>query len=66
MAIGAMRALHEAGRRVPQDVSIVGFNDIEAASFSSPPLTTVKVYTEEMGEVGLKLLLERIKGRKLP
>ncbi|MCY7585807.1 substrate-binding domain-containing protein, partial [Bacillus safensis] len=43
-----------------------GFNDIEAASFSSPPLTTVKVYTEEMGEVGLKLLLERINGRKLP
>ncbi|MDH6597161.1 LacI family DNA-binding transcriptional regulator [Bacillus aerius] len=66
MAIGAMRALHEAGLRVPQDVSIVGFNDIEAASFSSPPLTTVKVYTEEMGEVGLKLLLERIEGRKLP
>ena len=50
MAIGAMRALHEAGRRVPQDVSIVGFNDIEAASFSSPPLTTVKVYTEQMGK----------------
>ena len=66
MAIGAMRALHEAGLRVPLDVSIVGFNDIEAASFSSPPLTTVKVYTEEMGEVGLKLLLERIRGRKLP
>lgn len=66
MAIGAMRALNEAGLRVPSDVSIVGFNDIEAASFSSPPLTTVKVYTEEMGEVGLKLLLERINGRKLP
>ncbi|WP_353855600.1 LacI family DNA-binding transcriptional regulator [Bacillus sp. Bos-x628] len=66
MAIGAMRALHEAGLRVPSDVSIVSFNDIEAASFSSPPLTTVKVYTEQMGEVGLKLLIERINGRKLP
>ena len=50
MAIGAMRALHEAGLHVPSDVSIVGFNDIEAVSFSSPPLTTVKVYTEEMGK----------------
>ncbi|MFS0654927.1 LacI family DNA-binding transcriptional regulator [Bacillus sp. 179-C3.3 HS] len=66
MAIGAMRALHEAGLHVPTDVSIVGFNDIEAASFSNPSLTTVKVYTEQMGEVGLKLLLERIRGRTLP
>ncbi|OLP66229.1 HTH-type transcriptional repressor CytR [Bacillus pumilus] len=66
MAIGAMRALHEAGLHIPSDVSMIGFNDIEAASFSSPPLTTVKVYTEQMGEVGLKLLLERIQGRKLP
>ncbi|MGE6632251.1 LacI family DNA-binding transcriptional regulator [Bacillus sp. NPDC077027] len=66
MAIGAMRALHEAGLHVPQDVSIVSFNDIDAASFSSPPLTTVKVHTEQMGEVGLNLLLERVTGRKLP
>ncbi|ANB60749.1 LacI family DNA-binding transcriptional regulator [Anoxybacteroides amylolyticum] len=60
MAIGALRALHEAGIRVPEDVSLVGFNDIPTAEFVQPPLTTVKVYTEFMGETAVELLVERL------
>lgn len=60
MAIGALRALHEAGIRVPEDVSLVGFNDIPTAEFVQPPLTTVKVYTEFMGETAVELLAERL------
>ncbi len=66
MAIGAMRALQEKGYSIPKDVAIVSFNDIEMAKFASTPLTTVKVPTEEMGRVGVKLMLDRLKGRKLP
>ncbi len=66
MAIGALHALQEAGLSVPSDVALVAFDDIEAAKFSSPPLSTVKVYTKEMGQTGVKLLMDRINGRKLP
>jgi LacI family transcriptional regulator len=44
----------------------VSFNDVEMARYASTPLTTVKVHTEEMGRVGVRLLIERIKGRKIP
>ncbi|MFB5190626.1 LacI family DNA-binding transcriptional regulator [Alicyclobacillus fastidiosus] len=63
LAIGAMRALSEAGISVPEDVSIVGFNDIEMAQFISPPLTTIKVDTETMGRLAAKLLRDRFNGR---
>ncbi|MDQ0199454.1 LacI family DNA-binding transcriptional regulator [Neobacillus ginsengisoli] len=66
MAIGALRALQEAKLTVPNDVAIVGFDDIEMAKFASTPLTTIRVYTKEMGHAGVKLLVERINGRKLP
>jgi LacI family transcriptional regulator len=66
MAIGALRALQESNLRVPEDVAIVSFNDIEMASYASTPLTTVKVHTEEMGRAGVRLLIERINGRKIP
>jgi LacI family transcriptional regulator len=66
MAIGALRALQEAGLSVPSDVAIVAFDDIEAARFSNPPLSTVRVYTREMGQTGVKLLMDRMSGRKLP
>ncbi|MFY4776120.1 LacI family DNA-binding transcriptional regulator [Metabacillus sp. RGM 3146] len=64
MAIGALRALHEKGIRVPEDISIVGFNDIEMAQHIHPPLTTVKVYTEFMGEAAVDLLLEQIQSSR--
>ncbi|WP_416147340.1 LacI family DNA-binding transcriptional regulator [Salipaludibacillus sp. HK11] len=66
MAIGAIRALHEVDIHVPNEVSIVSFNDIEMASFVKPSLTTIKIYTEEMGGMAVKLLLDRLSGRELP
>jgi DNA-binding LacI/PurR family transcriptional regulator len=61
-AIGAIRALREAGLRVPEDVSVVGFDDIESAAFHNPALTTVRQPLREMGEVAAKTLLDRIEG----
>ncbi|UOQ45613.1 LacI family DNA-binding transcriptional regulator [Halobacillus salinarum] len=66
MAIGAIRALNEQNYRVPEDVAIVSFNDIESAQYTSPPLTTVRVRTEEMGKLGVKLMLDRLEGRDIP
>ncbi|WP_045516379.1 LacI family DNA-binding transcriptional regulator [Neobacillus niacini] len=66
MAIGAMKALSDAGLKVPDDVAIFGFDGIELCEFVSPPLSTVKVHTEEMGKAAVNLLVERMNGRKLP
>lgn len=66
MAIGAERALQESNIDIPTQVAIVSFDDIEMAKFASCPLTTVKVHTFEMGKTGVKLLLDRINGRKVP
>lgn len=66
MAIGAYKAIAEAGLSVPEDISIIGFDDITTTQFLTPALTSVKVYTEFMGETGVDLLLEQIKtGRNL-
>jgi LacI family transcriptional regulator len=59
-AIGAMRALAEAGLRVPEDVSVVGFDDILSAAYCTPSLTTVRQPLIEMGKTGARILLERI------
>jgi LacI family transcriptional regulator len=61
-AIGAIRALHEAGRRVPKDVSVVGFDDIESASYQNPPLTTVRQPLRKMGRMAAQTVLRRISG----
>jgi len=66
IAIGAMRALHEANIKVPEDVSIFSFDDIEAAAYLYPRLSTVKVHTEEMGKTAAKLLFDRLNGRTIP
>ncbi|WP_245984415.1 LacI family DNA-binding transcriptional regulator [Streptomyces tateyamensis] len=60
MALGVVRALHETGRRVPEDVSVVGFDDIPEAAFLTPPLTTVRQHFGELGRCGLELLLRRV------
>jgi LacI family transcriptional regulator len=63
-AIGAIRALLEHGLRVPQDVSVLGFDDIPGAAFYTPSLTTVRQPLNRMGEVAAQSLLERIEGLK--
>lgn len=60
-AIGAMRAFRDAGLRVPQDISVVGFDDIHGAAFLSPRLTTVRQPLSQMGEIAAEQLLARIK-----
>lgn len=65
LALGAMRALHEAGRRVPEDVAVVGFDDIEEGRFSVPSLTTVSPDKEGIARQAVSLLLERIHGTRI-
>jgi LacI family transcriptional regulator len=60
MAIGVMRAAHEAGLSVPAQVAVAGFDDIGPAASASPPLTTVRVDKEIMGELAARRLLEMI------
>jgi DNA-binding LacI/PurR family transcriptional regulator len=60
MATGAMRALHEAGRRIPDDVAVVGYDDIPAAAYSHPPLTTVRQPMQQVGRVATQRLIELI------
>ena len=62
MALGVLRALAERGRRVPGDVSVVGFDDVPEAAFFLPPLTTVRQNFGELGRRALHLLLDRISG----
>jgi DNA-binding LacI/PurR family transcriptional regulator len=62
MAFGAIRALRAAGRRVPDDVSVVGFDDIAAAAYHDPPLTTVSQEIEQMGRTLAETLLVRLNG----
>ncbi|UOK58298.1 LacI family DNA-binding transcriptional regulator [Bacillus sp. OVS6] len=65
IAIGSLQALHEHGIRVPEQVSIIGVNDISVSKYIFPALSTVKVYTEVMGETAVDLLIERITERKI-
>ena len=63
MAIGAMGELRRAGRRIPDDVAVVGFDDSAMAAASEPPLTSVRQPIEEMGREMTRLLLEAIETR---
>jgi len=65
MAIGAVRALKEKGLKVPEDVSIVGFDNIEASSIIDPPLTTVMQPIYEMGKKATEILLRLINGENI-
>ena len=60
MAIGAMRALHDRGLRVPEDCAVVGFDDIDLAPYVIPSLTTVRISFENSGAAAVRLLLDRI------
>ena len=62
MALGVMRAMFEAGRAVPGDVSIVGFDDVPFARYLTPPLTTIRQDFEEIGRRSVDMLLDAIGG----
>ncbi len=66
MAIGAMRAAAQLGLRVPEDIAIVGFDDIQLASYTNPSLTTVAQPKQEIGQLAVKLLFERMSDPSLP
>lgn len=63
-AIGAVKALDEMGKRVPDEIPVVGYDDILFASYFRPPLTTVRIKKYEMGFEAFKILLEKIRGRR--
>lgn len=66
-AIGAIRAIKERGLRVPEDISVIGVDDIETSQYLSPMLTTVHIPMEDMGKVAAKILIDRIGGgHRLP
>jgi LacI family transcriptional regulator len=65
MAIGALSAVREAGIRVPQDVVVVGFDDIPIARYMSPPLTSVHVAINELGERATRMLLQAVEEKNL-
>ena len=62
--IGAIRAIRESGLRVPEDVSVVGFDDIREAAYQYPGITTVRQPLREMGELAGHTIVDRIEGRK--
>lgn len=66
MAMGALQALREHGLQVPQDVAVVGFDNIPSARYFCPPLTTVHHPFYKIGQTGVQLLLELIDGRPVP
>ncbi|HTC94934.1 MAG TPA: LacI family DNA-binding transcriptional regulator [Terriglobales bacterium] len=61
-AIGAVRAFRDFGLRVPEDISVIGFDDINAAAFSTPRLTTIRQPLAEMGRLAAQSVLNRIRG----
>ena len=60
MAVGAYQALYQAGLRVPDDIAIVGYDDIELARYMTPPLTTIHQPKDELGELAIDVLIHRM------
>jgi len=65
LAVGALAAARERGFRVPEDVSVAGFDDIDFAAFSNPPLTTVRVPASQMGKMAVEMLVAMIEGNSV-
>lgn len=65
-AIGAIRALREAGFKVPNDVSVIGFDDINSAAYQNPSLTTIRQPWQKMAEIAVQTLLDRLNGKTVP
>jgi len=65
-ALGAISAIKSAGLRIPQDIAVVGYDDIPLARHTSPPLTTIRQPTREQGRLAAELLLRRVESREPP
>ncbi|MEG9437625.1 LacI family DNA-binding transcriptional regulator [Edaphobacter sp. HDX4] len=65
-AMGTIRALHEAGLRVPDDVSVLGFDDIQSAAYQVPSLTTIRQPLQRMGNTAAQMLLKKLAGDSIP
>ena len=66
MALGAIRAVRDAGRQVPRDVSVVGYDDSPLIAFTDPPLTTLRQPVQGMGEAAVRALVDEIAGQHAP
>ncbi|MBC7812399.1 MAG: LacI family DNA-binding transcriptional regulator [Burkholderiales bacterium] len=66
MAVGALCALHEAGLRVPEDVSVIGYDNVPLASYTVPRLTTIGQPSQMMGRMATEMLVSRVKNPDLP
>lgn len=64
MAIGAIEAVHEHGLRVPEDISVIGYDDIEMIKYITPKLTTIRQDTDEIGEAAAELLIEQMTAKE--
>ena len=62
LAIGAIRCIHDRGLRVPEDISVVGFDGLMVGQYYTPKLTTIRQQTQQMAETGLRLLMDAIDG----
>ncbi|MDQ1130349.1 LacI family DNA-binding transcriptional regulator [Microbacterium sp. SORGH_AS_0888] len=65
MALGAIRAMHESGRRVPEEISVVGFDDMAESAYFWPPLTTVHQDFGAAGSLAVSLVIDQIEGRRV-
>ena len=63
VAVGAIHVLHARGQRVPEDIAIVGMDDVDLARYTQPPLMTVHIEREQMGRVAVRRLIDLIEGR---
>jgi LacI family repressor for deo operon, udp, cdd, tsx, nupC, and nupG len=66
MAIGALRAIKAKGLRVPEDMSVIGFDDIRFARYTDPPLTTIAQPKDELGREAMNMLIELLRGEDVP
>lgn len=61
MAVGVYQAVYQQGLRVPQDIAVMGYDDIQLAQYMTPPLTTIHQPKDELGELAIDTLLHRLK-----
>lgn len=64
MALGAMSVLKEAGYRIPEDIALIGIDDIEDGRYATPSLSTIAPDKQAMADLAVSLLIERIKGKR--